>query len=197
MILIQQVSNLDINYILETISEDQAATILNKFSNDPEFNAWVETITKTEQNSVQSENPSDQTDAAKQGPEDETKEDPAGVPQNGIGDNPPLEEDRGSALSEDEFNIYFNAPSGEALVSILQKSDLGRIAEEISMEQESSILSKFGADEYFASYVQAVLGIDIRVSTLQGPKEETFFGVGGSVELVGVSANEIPPDLLG
>ena len=197
MILIQQVSNLDINYILETISEDQAATILNKFSNDPEFNTWVETITKTEQNSVQSETPSDQTDAAKQGPEDETKEDPAGVPQNGIGDNPPLEEDRGSALSEDEFNIYFNAPSGEALVSILQKSDLGRIAEEISMEQESSILSKFGADEYFASYVQAVLGIDIRVSTLQGPKEETFFGVGGSVELVGVSANEIPPDLLG
>ena len=112
-------------------------------------------------------------------------------------DKPLLQEGRGSALSEEEFNIYFNAPSGEALVSILQKSDLGRIADEISEEQESSILSKFGADEYFASYIQAILGIDIRVSSLLGPDEDTFYEIGNSIELIGVTNSEIPTDLLG
>ena len=197
MFLIEQVSNLGINFVLETISDDQAAAVLSKFANDPEFNEWVETITKTQQNPVQSENPADQTDASKQEPEDETKENPAEVPQNGISDNPPLQEGRGSALSEEEFNIYFNAPSGEALVSILQKSDLGRIADEISKEQESSILSKFGADEYFASYIQAILGIDIRVSSLLGPNEDTFYEIGNNIELIGVTHSETPTDLLG
>ena len=195
MFLIEQVLNLGINFVLETISEDQTAAVLSKFANDPEFNAWVETITKTQQDPIQSENPSDQTDASKQEPEDEAKENPAGVPQNGISDSPLLQE--GSALSEEEFNIYINAPSGEALVSILQKSDLGRIADEISEEQESSILSKFGADEYFASYIQAILGIDIRVSSLLGPDEDTFYEIGNNIELIGVTNSEIPTDLLG
>ena len=195
--LIQQVLDLGVNYILATISEEQAAAVLSKFGKDPAFNAWVETVTNPQQNPVQSEDSSDQTGTVKQEPKEETTENPAEVPQKGIGDDPPLEEDRGSALSEEEFDIYFNAPSGEALVSILQKSDLGRISAKISKEQESSILSKFGANEYFANYIEAMLGVDIRVQSLLGPEEDRFYMIEAKIELIGVLDSGVSTDFLG
>jgi hypothetical protein len=132
-----------------------------------------------------SEEPADQDTASQATSEEPPSQDPIS------------EEAAARALAEEEFNSLISMPDGEALVSVLQKIDLGRIASEISAEQVDQILEKFGEDEAFISYVNETLGTNISVESLESPDYITHTGADDDLGLVGVLTYQPPSDLLG
>ena len=191
---------------MATVSEEQVALVLSKFGEDPAFIQWLERVIGSDQSPDQedippitSEEPPVQEEVSQTTFEEPADQDTASQTTS---DEPPSqdpisEEAAARALAEEEFNSLISMSDGEALVSVLQKIDLGRVASEISAEQVDQILEKFGEDEVFISYVNEILGITISVSSLESPNYTTYTGVADDLGLVGVLTYQPPSDFLG
>ena len=204
--LVQQIESIGVDYILATVSEEQVALVLSKFGEDPAFIQWLELVTSSDQSSDQEDIPPTTTEEppVQEEVSQTTSEEPAEqvTTSQATSEEPPSqdpisEEAAARALAEEEFNSLISMPDGEALVSVLQKIDLGRIASEISAEQVDQILEKFGEDEVFISYVNETLGTNISVESLESQDYITHTGADDDLGLVGVLTYQPPSDFLG